>query len=88
MAKITESQKVGLVSPSREDKAERKITEAVLLFYRSLGLGQDSINRLVDNGLQGHRLAMKRAIAHTLAGRMQHAEMVDLIGPVPGLKEA
>jgi hypothetical protein len=61
------------------------ITEAVLIFYRSLGLQQKSINRLVEDGLQGHRIAMKKAIAHALGGRIKQADLVDIIGPVPGM---
>jgi hypothetical protein len=79
--------KIGLPVPTQEEKAEKLITEAVLIFYRSLGLKQPSINRIVNQGLRQHRIALKKSIAHVLKSRMGHAELFDIVGPIPDIHQ-
>ena len=68
---------------------ETAVTEAVLLFFREIGIQKETVNHLIAaGGLARCRNAMKKAIARTMRGRVHPDAMLEMLGPVPQLDAA
>lgn len=66
---------------------EIAITEAVITFFREIGIRKETVNHLISaGGLAKCRNAMKKAIARTMRGRVSQEVLLEALGPSPQLE--
>lgn len=76
-----DDQFVGDAKPPNPDAL---LIEAVLLFYRELGLRPSTIQHVAAQSLRRHSAAMRAAMAHVLKHRLSEREIQDVLGRRPG----
>jgi hypothetical protein len=82
-----------LFPPDKEEKfndapqsPDAALLDAVLIFYRELGLRRTTIEHVAAQSMSRHKKAMRRALAHVLAGHVDERKLLAILGPTaPGV---